>query len=271
MEIVALPFITLVGLLVVLWLARTWLIERITRSVQNRYNREFEEFRSALQQDHEISMQRIQQLQTAANSGLAEGQRVTAERRIEAVNTVWLGMVKLKRECPTALGMLDISYPQEYEKMWTSKGFKDLVGDISIQSIAKEISDDGVDRVRPFVGETCYSLYACYRAIFGRIAIKLSEDVPAGKVNRWFEDPYTRTLLSTALADHEFKTFDELPLGKLRWLTETFENKILEQMHAITSGRMSTEEGLEQARRILVATQTALDPEVVERTSRSQG
>ena len=211
-------------------------------------------------------MQRTQQLQTAANSGLAEGQRVTAERRIEAVNTVWLGMLKLKRERPTALGMLDIIYPQEYERMWTSKPFKDLVGDFSIQSITKELRDDAVDTVRPFVGETCYSLYACYRAVFGRIAIKLSEDVPAGKVNRWFEDPYTRNLLSTALADHEFETFDELQLGKLRWLTDTFENKILEQINTITSGGMSTEEGLEQARRILAATQTVLDPRVVERS-----
>ena len=256
MEIFALSLITLVGLSLVLLLARTWLIERITRSVQHHYNREFEGFRSALQQDHELLIQRIQQLQTAANSGLGEVQKVTAERRIEAVKMVWLGMVKLKRERPTALWMLDIIYPQEYEKMWASKGFKDSVGDISIQTIVKEASDDDVDGVRPFVGETCYSLYSCYRAIFGRIALKLSQDVSAGKVNRWFEDSYTRTLLSTALTDHEFKTFDGLESGKLRWLTETFENKILEQMNAITSGGMSTEEGLEQARRILAATQT---------------
>ena len=271
MDIVAVPLITVVGLSFVLLLARTWLIEHVTRSVQNRYNRQFEEFRSALQHDHEILMQRTRQLQTAANSGLAEGQRVTAERRIEAVNTVWLRMVKLKRERPTALGMLDISYPQEYEKMWTSKVFKDLVGDISIQSVTKELSDDVVDEVRPFVGETCYSLYFCYRAIFGRIAIKLSEDVPAGKVSRWFEDQYTRTLLSTALADHELKTLDGLQLGKLRWLTEAFENKILEQMNEITSGRTSTEEGIEQARRVLAATQTVLDQRIVERFDENQG
>ena len=181
--------------------------------------------------------------------------------------------------------MLDISYPQEYEKMWTSKVFKDLVGDISIQSVTKELSDDVVDEVRPFVGETCYSLYFCYRAIFGRIAIKLSEDVPAGKVSRWlrtntlggrkvsrwFEDQYTRTLLSTALADHELKTLDGLQLGKLRWLTEAFENKILEQMNEITSGRTSTEEGIEQARRVLAATQTVLDQRIVERFDENQG
>ena len=177
-----------------------------------------------------------------------------------------LGMLKLRKERPTALGMLDITYPQEYGKAWTSELFKNLVGDISIPSITKEASDDVVDRVRPFVGETCYSLYACYRAIFGRIAIKLSEDVPAGKVNRWFEDSHTRTLLSTALTDRELETFDELQLGKMRWLTETFEKKILEQVNEITSGRTSTEEGIEQARRVLAAIQTVLDPRIVERS-----
>ena len=66
----------------------------------------------------------------------------------------------------------------------------------------------------------------------------------------WFEDEDIRSLLSATMDDEEFRKFNRLTSGKMRWYTDLIEQKILAEMHKVISGEISTKEGIDFAARI---------------------
>ena len=194
-------------------------------------------------------MRQVQQAQTMANNAFVEGQRVTAERRLIAVDKIWRETIRLRRECPTAVGLLDIYPPDRYD-VAKIPGIRRLADDMDLPSIVERLQDTEVENIRPFIGEACYSLYSCYYALTGRIAYLLSEDIPKGKVRPWYKDGRTRELLSEVLTKQEIMKLDSLTQGQLKWTRNLLEQKILERTSQIISGNTSAEEGIEQARNI---------------------
>ena len=71
-----------------------------------------------------------------------------------------------------------------------------------------------------------------------------------------------RRILSQILTDDERCSFDELPLGRVKWVSDLIEARILHETRKIIIGSTSAEEGSEQSK---------LNRDAVEQLSREIG
>ena len=223
---------------------KTWLGERIRRSVASDYDRALEEHRDALAR---ITDQ-ISAVQSAANAALIEGQRVSAEWRAKAVDDLWREVLRIRNESPAALTMLDILLPEEHQQFVTDPRLRASVPELDEEYAT--FSDPEVEYVRPFLGEHLFALFFIYRAVNGRICFLLERDVKAGEVKPWFDDAGIQQLLRTILTEDEIRSLGKLRHGHVHWMRNLIEGKMLEHLRRVIAGEVSTEEGIEQARRV---------------------
>ena len=229
---------------VVAFIGKTWISERIRHSVAAEYNRDLEDHRDELAR----GSSQLSAVQSTANAALLEGQRAFAERRASAVDALWQEVLRIRDESPTAVTMLDIFLPSEYQEVFTSDRFLPLVPEWEEGYSA--ILNSEIDRVRPFLGERAFTLFFIYRAVHARICFLLETGVKAGEVKPWFEDAGIHQLLRTVLSGSDFQAFTELNHGHVGWMRSLIEGEILDELRKIVAGEVSTAEGFEQARRV---------------------
>ena len=242
------PLVTVIILVTVptlLYLGRTWASERIRQSVAAEYDRGLEELRAALA----LNSSQLSGVQATANAALLEARRAFAERRASAVDALWREVLRIRNESPTAVFMLDILKPSEYDGFVTDDRLRPMVPELE-DGYPGILSNAAIEDVRPFVGEHVFTLFFIYRAVHGRICFLLESGVKAGKVTPWFEDQGIHQLLSTVLTDGEWQAFTELNHGHVGWMRSLIEGKMLGELRKIIAGEISTTEGLEQAQRV---------------------
>ena len=226
------------------FLLRTWIKERVRHS----FDLDLEKYKD------DISRRTAQQvaMQMAANAGLTEAQRVAAEWRVRAVESLWLEIVRLSDEATNALLMLDILDPSEYQYFVTRPDIRSSVLNVNH---SKLLDDKTIDRVRPILGERLYSLCFMYRAILGRIWFLLDRDIRGGHINAWFEESVILQQLNEVLGAEEMDRFKSLNRGHFTWTRNQLQAKILEELRSVVAGTQSIDEGLVQAARILETAQ----------------
>ena len=265
-EIIALSVIVSTGIAsAIVFIAKTWLSVQIEQTITSRYDTRFEEYRRELQTNHEATLQQLKAAQSVANAAFIQGQKVTAKHRLNAAAAFWEKMFRMRDKEPTIFGVLDLLGPNEFDLLRTRSDFRSMVDSMSFESIVSSIMEgDETELLRPFIGEACFSLYSCRRAIIGRVAILLVEDVKSGRVRHWYKDELILQTIAQILDEEEIAQFRSLPSGHLKWLRENLEEKTLEQLRRVISGQVSADEGAEQARKIQ-ATAAKMAPNIWER------
>lgn len=251
---------------ILIFLARTWMSERIKQSIKHEYDVLLEQYKHELKAEHEIALERLrasnaenQAIQAVAMASFAEGHKAAHERRLAAIEMVWKEIVRLRKATPAATTLVDILVPQERQQFVTNPRLRELVDSFSIEQMEKLFLSDTAENARPFVGEFIYALFFAYRALSGRVAFFIKNGVEKGKVDNWFEDPGIRRLISAALTPEEIKQFDETKVRMFMWLRNLIEQKILGQANRIISGEEAGHLGLEQAQRIVDAARELLE------------
>ena len=191
-------------------------------------------------------------MQVAANAGLTEAQRVAAEWRIKAAESLWLEIVRISDEASKALIMLDILNPSEYQHFVEQPNIRASVPNFSDSKLS---DNKTIDRVRPILGEKLYSLCFLYRAILGRIWYLLDREIREGHINPWFEDSGILHQLHEVLSKEDIDHFRSLNRRHLTWTKNQLEATILQELRSVIDGTQSINEGVAQAARILEAAQ----------------
>ena len=237
--------------LLVLRFAGSWFLKPVlTGLIKMHFQMTFEKYRRDLETEHEAAMAAVAQLRNAASAAFSEAQRVAAQRRIQAVENVWVGTLEVKQKRHAVIGMIDLFTPQQVQHLVDLGAFQQLTETVNVDTLSPLLRDNKVDPERPFIGEKCYSLYYCYRAISSQAAFVIKDGVEKKEMSPWFEDEDIRSLLSATMDDEEFRKFNRLTSGKMRWYTDLIEQKILAEMHKVISGEISTKEGIDFAARI---------------------
>ena len=230
------------------YLLRTWFAERIRQSIKHNFDLDLEQYKSRL---NEVGA-RHGALHAAANAALIEGQRVSAERRIKAADTMWREMMRVREKTSTALTMLDILRPEEYQLFVTRSDLNAVVP--KFEDLSALASPD-FEQVRPFLGEKLYAMGISYKAVLGRIWYLLQRDVENGRVIPWFQDIGIQRLLCQILTTEEMGQFKELKNSRVTWTRNVLEQKLLYDLRNVIAGTQSVNDGLEQGHRILKAVQ----------------
>ena len=231
------------------YLLRTWFSERIRQSIKHDFDLSLERYKG------EVARMTTQYsaVQSAANSALIEGQRVSAEWRVKAADAMWRSVLALRDKTNHLLMLLDIFRPEEYQVFVTKSDLRSIV--LGLEE-AEILSTPEMDQARPFLGEKLYAMTFSYRAIVGRICFLLKWDVQKGHVSPWFQDDGIKRLLREVLAPQEMEQFEGLTRRRVMWMRNLLEAKILDDLRKVIAGTQLVDEGLEQAQRILGMVQT---------------
>ena len=244
----------------VIWLFREWISTRLKASIQHEYDQKLETHKASLKSQNEASFLELKNgidqrftLYQAAQTSFAEGQKAAIERKLDSLEKLWNEILRLKNERPTLVGFFNFFSVEEYKHAPNTKGYRDLAQGCSLEKIAEYLGnrDYPVEKVRLYVGEYLWSMFFAYRQIMGRITYLLSLSLEDAKNAEWHKDNSIRQVLEAVLSENELVEFESIRLGKISWLEQRLESKILAASQKIISGEELGAEALKQAELIL--------------------
>lgn len=260
---VATPIIFLIFALA--WMgARAWVKKYVESHVQSSVERRTNELRSELRKSEEgfISSLRNRESELAAlREGILGGRttRMTLidQRRMQAVEKLWVGVCRLSRMKGAALTVSMLKLDEVAEQTPRDDNLRQFLSLVSESfgggDFREKLSDLNTDYERPFVSELAWALYSAYSSIIlgGWVILKT--------LQTGMEDPlklikrdHSSDLLKTVLPEYS-NYIDAHGESAHYALLEKLEEKILHELRHNMAGADSDEENIKRSSEIMSA------------------
>lgn len=233
-----------------LWLSRKLILTRLANSVRHEFDVKLEQLRSDLH-DREREIRGVRE---TALSALTTAKSAIDQRRIEAIDQVWQGLIEARADVMAVhlVGILklnniarSISDPRLQQFMETITGLANSSTDAKRKEEIRK-----VERARPWISPMAWALYTAYLAIVHTSVIRLSA-TNAGIENA--DDLVNKAaaaeMLSAALPDRNIQE-DNFPDSLLPDLVKELEEKLLHELQESAIRIESDEETVKTATRI---------------------
>lgn len=238
-----------------------WYIrKRIAARLDLRSTEQIERLRANLQRQNETALAELKDnlketalLHASAHRSFAAAQEAAIGRRLQCAETLWNDLLQFRNSLPPILTIMDLLTEQEYPNVLEAPEGPQLFRDLSMESVTELAGlddNESIERVRPFIDEYLWQLFTRYRAIQARILLHLVWFKEKGADIYWYRHAYTRQLIADALSVDELEELDRLVMGKIGYIRESIELKILEELRRMVSGESSSSESLKEARRL---------------------
>jgi hypothetical protein len=234
-------------------LLKEWISTRLKASIQHEYERKLEAYKAQLQTEQELAILNIKTtvareaaFHAAAHSSFAEGQRASMQRKLNGVDQIWGSVLHLRDNLPPIITFIDVLTVDEHRRIKDNPRFRELTNGLSDEKIIALVPQTA-EEVRPYVGEYMWMLFFSYRAILLRILVLLRFGRDDADKIEWYKDTATRGLIEAVLTPEELRHFDAAMFGKVSWLRQRLESKILAAAHKVISGETFGTESLQQA------------------------
>ena len=201
---------------------------------------------------HALSSERV--FLESAIRGAQQGQDSIQDRRMSAVEKLWIGVLSLRTDFAHILFFYEILLPTEYDSVYKSgrtlaasiEGVNDETTIAATQRVAP------VEQERPYLGETLWLKFFIYRAFLGRIAHLTIQGKRSGHFIDWTSDEGVRQIISNVLPVETVRLALNGPSASLgiRRLADRLEWSILEEVSLILSGKRSAVESFENAKQL---------------------
>ncbi len=240
----------------VVWLGRTWISERLKTSIKYEYDLKLSSINIELkaQADTQAFQLKSEIEKEAekirfATSTINESQKIVITRKLDGIDTLWSGVLKVRECVPGIMGIIDILTDDEYLTMGNHPQFEQMVDEFSTEKLKTMFMDNvgSLERIRPYVGEYLWAIFQIYQTLILQIAMLIQMGDTDAKKQNWHQDTGIRQLLNSSLTSVEIKSFDDKSIGKVDWLQKNYEFKILQAMEKVISGKEFGEEALKQA------------------------
>ncbi len=226
-----------------IFLAKTWIGERIKKSIEHEYQVALERLRTDNAQ--------YQSVQATAISSMSAVRQAAVERRLQSIERIWSAIIKLKASGLPSIMFADVLVADEYRDIFTNPMLTNAFDEVSLQKLIEENEAFGnVEECRLYVGEELYRYFFVYRAVIGRLFFLFEQGRKRGEVAPWYSDSGIQQILRSAATQEEVAAFATLKTGQLSWVLSLVETKLLQRANLIISGHESADFSLEQARRI---------------------
>lgn len=181
------------------------------------------------------------------------------ERRLNYIEELWKAIYVLRDSMPSFLTYVDIILENEYQEWINRTDIQEVFGDLSMEKITKMITSltGDIEKVRPFVGEYLWSLYFVYRAFSFRLVVFIFMERQKGTPEYWKKDDVLKQILRSVLSESEFNCFISKEICSIQYVRTLMEGKFISQVEKIITGKSSIQEGIEQARTIMLSAQKA--------------
>jgi len=240
----------------VIWFARNWISEKLKNSIKHEYDQKLVALNAELksQADTQVALLKASiEKESAklhfATSSIGEIQKAAMNRKLDAIDTLWQGVLSVRENIPPVMWFLDILTVEEYKSSRDHPNFNELVGDLSGEELTQMLKDDVglLERVRPYTGEYLWALFSTYQILIVRVAVLIQWGTNDAEKLNWHQDSGIKQLLHSSLSTQELQEFEEIKINKVSWLQRKYEAKILFAMEKIVSGLEFGKEALKQA------------------------
>ncbi len=260
------------------WLCRELISARLKAAITHEYDLKLASQKAAITHDYGVKLESLKAqlgaenktsivelkaeierdatLLAMAHGAFSEGQKASTERRLAGIDRLWGSVVHLHRKLPVVLTLLDVVTEKDLDSLKDNADFNQLAAPLTeanyVALVSSIASDDGepVELERPYVGEYMWAIYSSNQAILLRAALLLRKALEDPSKLHWHSEPATRGLITSVLSPEELRDFDRLEFGKISWLRQNLEWKLLSAARNMISGKQFGNETLEQARLI---------------------
>jgi hypothetical protein len=239
------------------------LLAREKGEIQKQVNRDNAELLAKHQKElEEIKAQFTveESMRQMLTGSFSNAQSQVFERRLNSIEELWKAFYVLRDSMPSFLTYVDIILEKEYEGWIKRTDVQKVFGDLSIDKItemSRSLTGD-IEKVRPFVGEYLWSLYFVYRAFSFRLVVFIFMERQKNAPKYWKNDDGLKQILRSVLSESEFNSFTSKEIGSIKYVQTLMEGKFISQVEKIITGTVSIQEGIEQARTIMLSAQQAI-------------
>lgn len=252
------PFIYLIAIPVIIYFLREFLAAKIRESVRADFESEIERVRSDLRKNEELFRNELQlkenqmnALREGALAGRSHRQAIIAQRKIDALDTIWqkfkrLAALKFMSEMFAKLNLEEIE--KKAPKDPKIRQFVDALSGNDPLETLKEIS---ATNEQIYVPDIVWAIYSAYSSILTTCYIHmkaLSLGVnEAGSFIKW--DLVAN--LAKAVLPHQTEFIDKFGPSGLPHLLDEIEQLMVSEVRKALEGKDSDEEAIKQSAEIM--------------------
>lgn len=201
---------------------------------------------------HSLSSERI--LLESAIRGSQQGQDLSHEKRLAAIERMWSAVLKLRATADGMRYFFGILLPTEYDLIFSGKqgSFAAAVANINDEFVTNEMKAvDATELDRPYLGEILWLRFFIYRAFVGRLGYLISQGKERRHIADWREDKGIRQILAGALPQDTITTLlDKQKFSSIYEVFSQLEAAILQEVSLVLSGRRSASDSFENAKEL---------------------
>ena len=248
-----------------LWLMRSLIIARLTKSVQHEYDGKLEVLRSDLRRNEETFKAelrakdaQIELLRSGVISGLASRQAALDKRRIEAVDQLWSAVVALAPAKTASTMMATIKFDAASKDAAKNPQFRQIFEVMGGAIDLNKIGGANASQMRPFVSEMSWAIFSAYQAII-MFAILQLQMLKVGLDAPNVLNTETVSKLVKAVLPHQTKYIEKYGVSGCHYLLDELEVLLLNELRSMLKGEESDKASLEQAAVILKESKRLMD------------
>ncbi len=201
---------------------------------------------------HSLSSERL--LLESAIRGSQQGQDLSHEKRLLAIEHMWSAVMKLRAASDGIRYFLGILLPSEYDLIFTGKQdtFAAAIANINDDFVTGAVkAADDVELDRTYLGEILWLRFFIYRAFVGRLGYLITRGKERRHIADWRDDKGIRQILAGALPQSTINTLlDKQKFVSIYTVFNQLEATILEEVSLVLSGRRSASDSFENAKEL---------------------
>ncbi|MEQ8508476.1 MAG: hypothetical protein RIB43_05700 [Rhodospirillaceae bacterium] len=244
-----------------IWLCRSWLIERLKGSIKHEYDKDLEGHKAEIRRTNNEEMETIKaehrrneaELAALTNgvlSGRMNRQSLVDQRKIKAVETVWGAANELKPLKQLAGFMVAFKLDALVKRTPNEPNLQKIISVLSKNASEKKY-ESLADNERPFLGDMAWAYFAAYQSILGVVfGISKALEVGLKEADQMIDKEKVKNLIKTVLP-HQSEFIDSHEITSLYYLLEELEEKLLAELKKTLQGEETDQTEIELAKKII--------------------
>ncbi|OUR84757.1 hypothetical protein A9Q75_01560 [Colwellia psychrerythraea] len=231
-------------LAILIFLSRHLIVARLTNAVKHEYDSKLEQLKAELSKREK----EIESLRQVGLNGLQQRQASIFNKQIEAVELLWAATCKLHLGKPVSEMMLRVKTEEVSKSISYDANLQKFFKYISMHADMKKMTEIDPNPARPFVSKLAWAYYSAYSSIIWHYVLQanLFEN---GLGDNLLETKKLTKLVSVALP-HQVEYIEKFGVSVFGHLLEELQNKILEEVDSMISGKYLDTSGLQKAAKI---------------------
>lgn len=240
-----------------LWLCRSLISARLTRTVQHEFDEKIEVLRTNLRISEEsfkaelrAKDTQIELLRSGAISGLASRQAALDKRRIEAVDQLWSSVTALAPAKAASALLATFKFKETAQVASKNPQIRQFFETFGNSIDLKNIGSNEAAKVRPFVSQMTWALYSAYQTIVLFAVVKLQMLRSGLDLSDALDTASVSNLVKIVLP-HQLEYIQKYGDNAHHYLLDELELRLLEELQKMLQGAESDKATVEQAAAIL--------------------